>query len=65
MKIRALLYNNAIYEKHSGQTHCVGFTNGTVIGIAQPVGGEAYQRVVDNCHGRKRDLKFQTVTEPD
>eukprot|EP00171_Calliarthron_tuberculosum_P005259 IDg5259t1 len=43
---------------------CVGFIDGTVIGIARP-SGAMEQRVAYNGHKRKHALKYQATTAPD
>ena len=44
--------------------NCVGFIDGTVIGIARPK-GQRRRRVVYNGHKRKHALKYQAVNTPD
>lgn len=44
--------------------HCVGFMDGTVIGIARP-GCYAEQKAACSGQKRKHALGFQTITAPD
>lgn len=44
--------------------NCIGFIDGTVIGIARPEGNRM-QNEAYNEHKRKRSMKFQTITSPD
>jgi nuclease HARBI1 len=62
--IRASEYANAVFEKVGALPNCVGFIDGTVIGISRP-GDLEEQRVLYNGHKRKHALKFQAVTSPD
>lgn len=50
--------------KSAALHHCVGFMDGTVLGIARP-GSSAEQNAAYNGHKRKHALKFQTITSPD
>lgn len=58
------IYAGKISQKCNGLSNCVGFIDGTVIGIARP-SGHLYQRVVYNGHKRKHALKYQAVNAPD
>jgi nuclease HARBI1 len=62
--IRASEYANAVLEKVGALPNCVGFIDGTVIGISRP-GDLEEQRVLYNGQKRKHALKFQAVTSPD
>ena len=64
MSPRARIYANAIREKGGALRNCVGFIDGTVIGIARP-GDSTAQSVAYNGHKRKHALKFQAITAPD
>lgn len=44
--------------------HCIGFMDGTVIGIARP-GNSTEQNVAYNRHKRKYAIKVQIITSPD
>ena len=57
-------YASSIYEKYHALKNCVGFIDGTVIGIARPKGYEL-QRAAYNGHKRKHALKFQALNSPD
>lgn len=59
------MYVDKIRNKLNGLTNCVGFIDGTVIGIARPSGSHMLQFVAYNGHKRKHFPKFQTVTRPD
>lgn len=61
---KAELFSGAIQEKCSVLSHCLGFMDGTVLGIARPSDG-AEQNAAYNGHKRKHALKFQTITGPD
>ena len=64
MSARARIYANAIREKGGALRNCVGFIDGTVIGIARP-GDSTAQSVAYNGHKRKHAIKFQAITAPD
>ena len=64
MSPRARIYANAIREKGGALRNCVGFIDGSVIGVACP-GDNTAQSVAYNGHKRKHDLKFQAITAPD
>lgn len=57
-------YSNAINQKCAALENCIGFIDGTVLGIARP-GDHAEQHAAYNGHKRKHALKFQTITTPD
>lgn len=61
---RAAIYAQAVHAKSSALANCVGFIDGTVIGIARP-GENKVQNVVYNGQKRKHALKCQAVTAPD
>eukprot|EP00171_Calliarthron_tuberculosum_P002001 IDg2001t1 len=61
---KAEQYAKAVHDKCHALDNCVGFIDGTVIGIAWPNGNEI-QRVAYNGHKRKHALKCQAVTSPD
>ena len=58
------MYADAVKDKTDGLHNCVGFIDGTVIGIARPTGYET-QIVAYNGHKRKHSLKFQVANSPD
>ena len=64
MGTRLAGYANAINRISNTLPNCVGFIDGTVIGIARPKGNLA-QWVVYNGHKRKHALKYQAVNTPD
>ena len=49
---RVEMYADAVKDKTDGQHNCVGFIDGTVIGITRPTGYET-QMVAYNGHERK------------
>ncbi|CAN0432406.1 unnamed protein product [Pylaiella littoralis] len=55
-------FSEAIYNSGSPLTHCWGFIDGTVRGIARP---KRFQRMYYNGHKRKHAMKFQGVVTPD
>ena len=61
---RAELYANCIHQKGKALSNCIGFIDGTVLGIARPSGSLA-QRVAYNGHKRKHAIKYQAVSAPD
>ena len=61
---RAAIYAEAIHNKCGVMDNCIGFIDGTVIGIARP-GGSMLQNVAYNGHKRKHSLKYQAVCDPD
>lgn len=60
----AAKYAQSIHSKCEVLDHCIGFLDGTVIGIARP-GSNIEQNAAYNGHKRKHALKFQTMTTPD
>lgn len=60
---RLEVYAEAVQEKAATSSDCIGFIDGTVIGIARPK-GSMQQRVVYNGHKRKHTLKYQAITSP-
>ena len=62
--IKAAGHASVVYEKSHALDNCVGFLDGTVIGIARPKGYEM-QRVAYKGHKRKHALKFQAFNSPD
>eukprot|EP00171_Calliarthron_tuberculosum_P002573 IDg2573t1 len=64
MSTRAPQYAESVYQKTNALQNCVGFIDGTVIGIARPKGFEV-QRVAYNGHKRKHALKYQAISTPD
>ena len=64
IEAKAEKYASAIEKKGGGLNNCVGFIDGTVLGIARPKGSMA-QRVVYNGHKRKHALKFQALNTHD
>ena len=61
---RASLHAASVHAKTSALESCVGFIDGTVIGIARPCDSDQ-QNVAYNGHKRKHALKFQAVSTPD
>ena len=57
---RAEQYAQCIHRKGKAISNCVGFIDGTVLGIARPTGSLA-QRVAYNGHKRKYAIKYQAV----
>jgi hypothetical protein len=53
-------YAQAVHSKSNGLDNCVGFIDGTVLGIARP-GDPDLQRVAYNGHKKKHALKFQVT----
>jgi nuclease HARBI1 len=64
MEARVGFYATAIARKGNALQNCVGFIDGTVIGIARP-GDSEIQRIAYNGHKRKHAMNFQAVTAPD
>jgi len=64
METKVSVFAAAVSERSGALDNCVGFIDGTVIGIARP-GDSGIQNVVYNGHKRKHALKFQAVTTPD
>ncbi|CAB1104801.1 unnamed protein product [Ectocarpus sp. CCAP 1310/34] len=62
LKPRLVEFAEAIYNADCPLTHCWGFIDGTVRGIARPV---RFQRWYYNGHKRKHAIKFQGVITPD
>ena len=58
------MYAECVASAGSMLQYCVGFIDGTVIGIARPQASEM-QRVVYSGHKRKNALKFQALITPD
>lgn len=54
----------AIKQVSGALENCIGFTDGTVIGIAISGDNEA-QKISYNVHKRKHELKYQAITESD
>eukprot|EP00171_Calliarthron_tuberculosum_P009482 IDg9482t1 len=61
---QAARFAPSIKDKSSGLENCIGFIDGTVIGIARP-SGYSSQLVAYNGHKRKHALKYQAVNSPD
>ncbi len=61
---RASLYAASVHAKTSALEFCVGFIDGTVIGIARPCDSDQ-QNVAYKGYKRKHALKFQAVSTPD
>ncbi len=61
---RASLYAASVHAKTSALESCVGFIDGTVIGIARPCDSDQ-QNVAYNGHKRKHAMNFQVVSTPD
>ena len=64
LQSQAARFAEAIRDKSEGLENCIGFIDGTVIGIARPSGFDS-QLVAYNGHKRKHALKFQAVNSPD
>ena len=62
---RLELYANSIFEKGGALKSCVGFIDGTVIGIARPSPTYMQQLVAYDGHKRKHGLKYQVISAPD
>ena len=61
---RAEAFSKAIRDGGAALSNCVGFIDGTVVGISRPT-GYMKQLVVYNGHKRKHSLKFQAVNSSD
>eukprot|EP00171_Calliarthron_tuberculosum_P001768 IDg1768t1 len=57
-------WSSSISIKSGALTNCIGFIDGTVIGISRP-GDSGMQTVAYNGHKRKHALKFQAISTPD
>eukprot|EP00171_Calliarthron_tuberculosum_P001528 IDg1528t1 len=64
IQIHAERYAKAMHDKSNALANCIGFIDGTVIGVARPGEYEA-QNVCYNGHKCKHALKYQSVTAPD
>ena len=64
LQLQAARFAEAIRDKSEGLDNCIGFTDGTVIGIGRPSGLDS-QLVAYNGHKTKHALKFQAVNSPD
>jgi nuclease HARBI1 len=66
VSMRASRYADAVRKKGGANalSNCVGFIDGTVIGISRP-GDNFEQRAAYNGHKRKHALKFQALVAPD
>ena len=64
MASRFYAFNKAFSDKGGAIDKCIGFIDGTVVGVAHP---KEYMRqlVVYNGHKRKHALKCQAVNTPD
>ncbi|CAM9544747.1 unnamed protein product [Pylaiella littoralis] len=62
IKPQLLKFTEAVYNSGCPLTHCWGFIDGTVSGIARP---KRDQRLFYNGHKRKHAMKFQGVITPD
>lgn len=58
------LYANAVEKKCGTLENCVGFIDGTVIGVARP-GDNGMQNVLYNGHRRTHAIKFRAIVVPD
>ena len=54
-------YAEIVHQQGAPLSHCFGFIDGTVRGIARP---QEHQRVLCNGHKRMHSLKFQSVVIP-
>ena len=61
---RAETYALSVQSKSRALSNCVGFIDGTVIGISRRKGSNR-QRVMYNGHKRKHALKYLAVNTPD
>ena len=61
---RAQTFSEAVSNKGGALPNCVGFIDGTVLGVVRP-SGHMQQMVVYNGHKRKHALKFQAINTPD
>lgn len=61
---KADIYSKAVHKKCVVLRRCIGFMDGTVIGISRPSRNDE-QNASYNGHKRKHGLKFQTITSPD
>lgn len=57
-------FAKAVYDKSGCLENCIGFIDGTVLGIARP-SGNMLQLSAYNGHKRKHSLKYQVVNTPD
>ena len=57
-------YVKAVHDMCQALTNCVGFIDGTLIGIERRK-GYATRGIACNGHKRKHALKFQAVNSPD
>ena len=64
LQSQAERFAEAMKDKSEILENCVGFIDGTVIGIALPSGFDS-QLFACNGHKRKHALKFQAVNSPD
>lgn len=55
-------YCEAIFDKNGLLERCIGFIDGTLVGISRP---SEDQESAYNGHKRKHGLKFQSITTPD
>ena len=60
---RARLYADAVEKKSEVISNCIGFRDGTVIGIASRQ-GNMMQLVVYNVHKLMQALKYQAISTP-
>ena len=64
MNQNAERYAKGVHDKCQALTNCVGFIDGTVLGIARQK-GYTMQRIAYKGHKRNHALKFQAVNSPD
>lgn len=64
MQDREMRFSKAINDKGAALDNCIGFIDGTVVGVARPK-GYMQQMVVYNGHKRKHALKYQAINTPD
>ena len=64
MQPRVVPYARAVREKVYALGHCVGFIDGTLIGIERPGDDEILRSLAYNRPKRKHAMKFQGVTSP-
>ena len=61
---KASTHAEAVHQKSNAMPNCIGFLDGSVIGISGPRGSRMHN-VVYIGHKRKHALKHQTIVSPD
>lgn len=64
MEPRVATFSKAINDKGAAMENCIGFIDGTIVGVARPR-GYMRQLVVYNGHKRKHALKYRAINTPD